>query len=180
LKLKTRTTKWTQTAILRKFRQAIAVQARTLYNVRFDDDDSLSVLSFACQLQKEMELDILNCQNDVDRRTRSSSSSPSRGRRRMSTSPLRMPVPKRKRRADEVTTLSDVGNHWPCRTEKAKGISCRCKVCYNGFNKQTTSTSFFCQKCEVFLCIPHANSQERDCFRLYHEDPGRYRAKQTK
>lgn len=168
LQLKNRTRKWTQTIILGKLRQAIASQARTLYNIRFDK--KISVLDFAAKLLMEMEENIGKRNQDHIQRN-----SPNRRKRRMS-GLIATPTSKRRVIASEdmfEKAQATSFDHWPCRSEKFVGDARRCRVCYAfGSIKKTT---MFCQTCKVFLCIPHADSDERDCFKFYHVNAKSFR-----
>jgi hypothetical protein len=83
-------------------------------------------------------------------------------------------VPVAKRRFDEqryrMPSEGDTiqgWNHWPARIERASTSSRRCKHCYNIRNVER-KTTFFCIGCDVYLCVPHANSSEPNCFKDYH------------
>jgi len=156
LKFKTRTPKWTQTVLFGKLRQSIAVQARTLYNLRFDK--RLSVIHFTQMLISEFQRNIEKRRLDMLNR------SPGRKRkRRTSVSSLMTPT---SRRTPLISADSQLNLHWPARIPRGSSNSRRCRQCYK--EGIVTKTTFFCQECEIFLCVPHAESVDSDCFRKFH------------
>ena len=149
LRLKTRTAKWTQTFLLAKFRQSVAVQARALYNMRFGK--SLSVHEFTEGLIEE-----LMAKMDKPRKR--------------AVGPEKIPSPTTsKEKVYRPPPPPPEWRHWTTfhrseKSEQGKKVTHHqghCRICRR-------SVKTYCRQCRIFLCVGQLGKNENDCFMEFH------------
>ena len=154
LHLKTRASKWTQTILLTKLRQAVAVQGWVIFNLVLEKE--ISVLDFTSKLIEEM---ITFLKTKSQKRQRSPTTAQN----------LQVPPP-RKKVCPPPLNIPLNFDHYPVKraiTKREKGKRC----CQDGncpcFHC-SKPTQIFCEGCWVHLCIPQVRENKRNCFKEFH------------